>query len=75
MGETATSLEEQEIEVARRWLQDNNLYYPEEALPPDKILRRYKALSKCQFGEGVTRAARESFLQRLIASESNLAAY
>lgn len=38
------------------------------------MLRRYKALSRCKFGEGVTEGAKMSFLQRLIPCEANLAA-
>jgi len=46
----------------------------EDARGDDLILRRYKALSRCKFGEGVSEHAKRRFLRRLIPYESRLAA-
>jgi hypothetical protein len=46
----------------------------EEDKDDDLVLRRFKALSKCKFGSGVSDDAKCKFLQRLIPCEFCLAA-
>ena len=46
----------------------------EEYEDDDLVLRRFKALSKCRFGAGVSDDAKCRFLQRLIPCELRLAA-
>ena len=43
-------------------------------LPPEWALCRYRALSKCQFGDTVGEAARRAFLRRLLLYKDQLAA-
>ena len=43
-------------------------------LPPEWALCRYRALSKCQFGDTVDEAARRAFLGHLLPWEDKLAA-
>ena len=43
-------------------------------LPSEWALHRYRALSKCQFGDTVDEAARRTFLRRLLPWEDKLAA-
>lgn len=57
---------------ARAWLAASGLL--EEDEDDDLVLRRYKALSKCKFGEGVSEDTKRRFLQRLIPCEFRLAA-
>ena len=43
-------------------------------LPLERALRRYRALSKCQFGDTVDEAARRAYLCHLLPWEDQLAA-
>ena len=43
-------------------------------LPPARALCRYRALSKCQFGDTVGEAAWRAFLRNLLPSKDQLAA-
>ena len=54
--------------MARAWLHDRDLTMDDKGkeLPPEWALRRYRALSKCQFGETVGEAAKHTFLCRLL---------
>ena len=62
---------EEELEMARAWLRDRDLMMDDDGkeLPPERALRRYRALSKCQFGDTVGEAARRTFLCRLLPYE------
>ena len=57
---------------ARAWLSAAGLL--EEDEDDDLVLRRFKALSKCKFGDGVSDDAKRRFLRRLIPCEQRLAA-
>jgi hypothetical protein len=72
--ETAASVEDPELAEAEAWLREHDLIRPGEWLSGKQTIRRYKALSKCQFGEGVTMVAKRGFLTNLIHCENNLAA-
>ena len=48
--------EETTAAEATQWLQEQGLL-PEGQLGEDEVLRRFKAFSKCTFGEGVTKEA------------------
>ena len=67
---------EDELETARAWLHDRDLMMDDNGneLPPERALCRYRALSKCQFGDTVGEAARHAFLCRLLTWEDQLAA-
>ena len=72
----AGKLVEEELETVRAWLPDQDLLMDHNGkkLPPEWALRRYRALSKCQFGDTVDEAAWHNFLGRLLPSEDKLAA-
>ena len=57
--------------MAWAWLRDRDLMMDDKGkeLPPEWALRRYWALSKCQFGDTVGEAARRAFLCRLLPYE------
>ena len=59
---------EEELETARAWLHDLDLTMDDNGkkLPSERALHRYRALSKCQFGDTVDEAARHVFLRRLL---------
>ena len=67
---------EEELETARAWLRDRDLMMDDNGkeLPPEWALCRYRALSKCQFGDTVDEAARCAFLRHLLPWEDKLAA-
>ena len=69
-------LVEEELEMARAWLHDQDLMMDDNGkeLPPERALHRYWALSKCQFGDTVDEAARRTFLRHLLPWEDKLAA-
>lgn len=71
---TATTLEpaEPSQDDAWAWLESYGLLTGTE--DQATILRRHKALSRCKFGEGVTRSAKRRFLQKLMPCEDHLAA-
>ena len=62
---------EEELETARAWLHDRDLMMDDNGkeLPPERALCRYRALSKCQFGDTVGEAARHAFLRHLLPWE------
>ena len=62
---------EEEVEMAWAWLHDRDLMMDNNGkeLPPERALCRYRALSKCQFGDTVDEAARHAFLCRLLPWE------
>ena len=55
---------EEELEMARAWLYDQDLTmdYNGKELPPEWALCRYRALYKCQFGDTVDEAAQACLL-------------
>ena len=62
---------------AKEWLLSRGLLpelSPTQEITDEAILRRYLALSKCAFGEGVSEAAKQDFLLRLLPCEHRLAA-
>lgn len=65
------------VTEATAWLRERGLL-PElqgGSTPSNEaLLRRYLALSKCAFGEALSDAARQDFLQRLLPCEHRLAA-
>ena len=67
---------EEELEMARAWLRNRDLTTDDKGkeLPPEWALHRYRALSKCQFGDTVDEAARCAFLCHLLPWEDKLAA-
>ena len=67
---------EEELEMAWAWLHDRDLMMDDKGkeLPPEQALHRYQALSKCQFGDTVGKAARHTFLHHLLPWEDQLAA-
>ena len=67
---------EEELEKARAWLRDRGLMMDDNSkgLPPEWALCRYRALSKCQFGDTVDEAALRAFLCRLLPWEDKLVA-
>ena len=67
---------EEELETAWAWLRDRDLMIDDNGknLPPERALCRYRALSKCQFGDTVDEAARSAFLRHLLPWEDKLAA-
>ena len=67
---------EEELETARAWLGDRNWMMDGKGkeLPPERALCRYRALSKCQFGDTVGEVARCAFLRCLLPWEDQLAA-
>ena len=67
---------EEELEMAWAWLRDRDLMMDDNGkeLSPEWALCRYRALSKCQFGDTVDEAARCAFLRRLLPWEDQLAA-
>ena len=67
---------EEELETVWAWLCDRDLMMDDDGkeLPPEWALFRYRALSKCQFGDTVDEAARRAFLRRLLPWEDKLAA-
>ena len=65
--------EEPSLEEASNWLVSQGLL-PEDSLPPEKIIRRYKAFSKCHFDEGVSEVLRRKFMKDMLPYENNLAA-
>ena len=62
--------------MARAWLRDRDLTMDDNGkeLPPEWALCRYRALSKCQFGDTVDEAAWRTFLRHLLPWEDKLAA-
>ena len=62
---------EEELEMAWAWLRDRDLTTDDRGkeLPPERALRRYRALTKCQFGDTVGEAAKHTFLCRLLQYE------
>ena len=62
--------------MARAWLRDQDLMMNDnrKELPPEWALRRYQALSKCQFGDTVGEAAWCAFLCHLLPCKDQLAA-
>ena len=62
---------EEELETVWAWLHDRDLMMDDKGkeLPPERALRRYRALSKCQFGDTVGEAAKRTFLCRLLLYE------
>ena len=62
--------------MVRAWLRDRDLMMDDKGkeLPPERALRRYWALTKCQFGDTVGEAARRTFLCRLLPYKDQLAA-
>ena len=62
---------EEELETARAWLRDRDLTMDDQGkeLPPEWALCRYRALSKCQFGDTVGEAAKRAFLCHLLPYE------
>ena len=54
--------------MAQAWLRDRDLTMDDKGkeLPPERALCRYRALSKCQFGDTIGEAARRAFLCRLL---------
>lgn len=68
----AAATEDPTPEEAEAWLRNNGLL--EGIGGRDAMIRRYKALSRCKFGDGVTGEGRLNFLRRLIPCEKNLAA-
>ena len=58
------------------WLHDQDLMmdYNGKELPLEQALCKYRALSKCQFGDTVDEAARRAFLHCLLPWEDKLAA-
>ena len=72
----AGELVEEELEMARAWLHDRDLMmdYNGKELPPEWALCRYRALSKCQFGDTVDEAAHGAFLHHLLPWEDKLVA-
>ena len=71
-----SELAEEEVEMARAWLceQDLTIDYNGKELPLEWALCRYRALSKCQFGDTVDEAARRAFLRCLLPWEDKLVA-
>ena len=67
---------EEELETVRAWLYDRDLTmdYNAKEFPPEQALHRYRALSKCQFGDTVDEAAWRTFLRCLLPWEDKLAA-
>jgi hypothetical protein len=57
---------------ARAWLKSYQLL--EDGVADEVVLRRHKALSKCQFGAGLDESAKGGFLRRLIPHKHHLAA-
>ena len=74
--EGRVSQAEEELEMAWAWLHDRDLMmdYNGKELPPEWALCRYRALSKCQFGDTVDEAAWRTFLCHLLPWEDKLAA-
>ena len=66
----------EELEMAWAWLHAQGLLidYNGKELPPEWALCRYSALSKCQFGDTVDKAAWCTFLHCLLPWEEKLAA-
>ena len=62
--------------MVRAWLCDRDLMMNDNGkeLPPERALCRYRALSKCQFGDTVGEAAWRAFLHRLLPWEDQLVA-
>ena len=69
-------LAEEELEMAWGWLHDQNLMmdYNGKELPLEWALCRYRALSKCQFGDIIDEAAWCAFLHHLLPWEDKLVA-
>ena len=67
---------EEELETAWACLRDRDLMMDDNGkeLPPEWALCRYRALSKCQFGDTVDEAAQRTFLHCLLPWEDKLAA-
>ena len=67
---------EEELETAQAWLCDRDLTMDDSGkeLPLEWALCRYRALSKCQFGDTVDEAAQRAFLRHLLPWEDKLAA-
>ena len=67
---------EEELEMLRAWLRDRDLTMDNTSkeLPLEWALHRYRALSKCQFGDIVDEAAWRAFLCHLLPWEDKLAA-
>ena len=57
---TVVPAEEPNLEEASGWLREKGLAQGSE--PESLILRRYAALSKCKFGNGVSDIAKDRFL-------------
>ena len=72
----AGKLVEEELEMVRAWLCNCNLTidYNGEEVPLEWAFCRYRALSKCQFGDTVDEATWHIFLHHLLPWEDKLAA-
>ena len=72
----AGKLAEKELEMAWAWLRDQDLMmdHNDKELPLEWALFRYRALSKCQFGDKVGEAAWRTFLHHLLPWEDKLVA-
>ena len=59
---------EEELETAGAWLCDQDLMMDDNGkeLPPKWALCRYRALSKCQFGDTGGEATQRAFLHHLL---------
>ena len=62
--------------MAWAWICDQDLTIDNNGkeIPPERALHRYRALSKCQFGDTVDEAAWHAFLRRLLPWEDKLVA-
>ncbi len=70
----AVTLEAEQVELADAvmWLERYGL--SDDQMSDQEKLRRYQALSKCQFGDEVTEQAKTNFLHGMVPCEKNLAA-
>ena len=67
---------EEELEIVLAWLHDQDLLDDPDSkgLPLERVICRFWALSKCQFGDTVDEATLHTFLHHLLPCEDKLVA-